>query len=47
MEDEGDPLARGEPVEHDLEGDSDGVGERDVVGGVGGGGCRIGRPDPS
>jgi len=28
---EGDPLARGEPVEDDVQGEADGVGERDVV----------------
>src|SRR5664279_4451217 len=32
VEHEGDPLARGEPVEHDVQGETDGVGERDVVG---------------
>ena len=34
VEHEGDPLARGEPVEHDVQGETDGVGERDVVGWV-------------
>ena len=29
---EGDPLARGEPVEHNLQGETDGVGESDIVG---------------
>ena len=32
VEHEGDPLARGESVEHDVQGETDGVGERDVVG---------------
>ena len=34
MEHEGDPLARGEPVQHDVQGETDCVGERHVVGRV-------------
>ena len=36
VEDEGDPLVRREPVEHHLQGDPDGVGERDIVSRIGG-----------
>ena len=35
VEHEGDPLARGEPVEDDVQRKADGVGERDVVGRIG------------
>jgi len=32
VQDERHPLSRGEPFQHDLEGDAHGVGESDLVG---------------
>jgi len=31
VENDSDPLARGEPVEHDVQGQTNGVGHRDIV----------------